>query len=67
MIDYSLLLYMQERLKHVSTKFQRYLYPIINWNAQMIGITGPRGIGKTTMVLQHILMNNEGENMLCND
>ncbi len=64
MIDYSLLLYMQERLKHVSTKFQRYLYPIINWNAQMIGITGPRGIGKTTMVLQHILMNNEGENML---
>lgn len=26
----------------------------INWNARMIGLMGPRGIGKTTLVLQHI-------------
>lgn len=64
MIDYSLSLYMKERLKHVSTGFQRYLYPLVNWNAQMIGITGPRGIGKSTMVLQYLLNNNKADEML---
>lgn len=64
MIDYNLTRYMEERLKHVSCKFFRYLYPVINWNAQLIGITGPRGIGKTTMVLQHLLKYRNERNML---
>lgn len=30
------------------------MYNRINWDARMIGLMGPRGIGKTTLVLQHI-------------
>lgn len=36
--------------------FVRYLYDRINWNARLIGITGARGTGKTTMLLQRIKM-----------
>lgn len=41
-------------LKETSTSFHRYMYSRINWDARMIGLMGPRGIGKTTLVLQHI-------------
>lgn len=45
-----------KKLKSVSTDFVRYLYHRINWDSQLIVIMGARGVGKTTMVLQHILM-----------
>ena len=32
----------------------RYLYNEIDWDNRLIGITGSRGTGKTTMILQHI-------------
>lgn len=41
-------------LGEITTKFHRYMYGRINWNARMIGLMGPRGVGKTTLVLQHI-------------
>lgn len=41
-------------LRETSTLFHRYMYERINWNARMIGILGPRGVGKTTLILQHI-------------
>ncbi|KAA6301824.1 MAG: hypothetical protein EZS26_001987 [Candidatus Ordinivivax streblomastigis] len=41
-------------LREVNTDFQRYIFSKMNWNARMIGLTGPRGIGKTTLILQHI-------------
>lgn len=41
-------------LKETNTSFHRYMYDRINWDARMIGLMGPRGIGKTTLVLQHI-------------
>lgn len=41
-------------LRETSTTFHRYMYDHINWDARMIGLMGPRGIGKTTLVLQHI-------------
>lgn len=41
-------------LRETHTTFHRYMYDRINWNARMIGLMGPRGIGKTTLVLQHI-------------
>jgi len=34
--------------------FVRYLYPKINWSNRLIGIIGSRGVGKTTMLFQHI-------------
>ncbi|MBE6251589.1 MAG: ATP-binding protein [Bacteroidales bacterium] len=45
-----------KKLKAVSTDFVRYLYDQINWDSQLIVIMGARGVGKTTMVLQRILM-----------
>ena len=47
------------RLAKVDLRFKRYLYSKINWNARLIGIKGARGVGKTTMLLQHILENYE--------
>ena len=51
-------LYQTSRLlvKSVDTLFVRYLYDRIKWNGRMLGIVGPRGVGKTTMLLQHIKM-----------
>ncbi len=34
--------------------FKRYLYSRINWNVRLVGIKGARGVGKTTLLLQHI-------------
>lgn len=64
MIDYSLIEFMNERVKATPTDFRRYLYHEINWDAHMIGITGPRGIGKSTLVLQHLISNPESDKIL---
>ena len=42
------------RLESVNLNFKRYLYDKINWEARLIGIKGARGVGKSTMLLQHI-------------
>jgi predicted AAA+ superfamily ATPase len=44
-------------IKETDTGFFRYIYAEINWKSRMIGLTGPRGVGKTTLVLQHIKKN----------
>ncbi len=44
-------------LKETATDFHRYLYDKINWDNRIVGIRGPRGVGKTTMMLQHIKEN----------
>lgn len=46
--------YFHKLLKETNTTVFRYIYKDINWQNRMIGITGPRGVGKTTLVLQHI-------------
>lgn len=45
------------KIAKISLEFKRYLFSQINWNARMIGIKGARGVGKTTLLLQHILEN----------
>ena len=45
---------MANRLQMTTTIFHRYLYGQINWDNRLIGIRGYRGVGKTTLVLQHI-------------
>ena len=47
------------KIAKVDTHFIRYLYTQINWDARIIGIKGARGVGKTTILLQHILLNYE--------
>jgi len=48
----------QTKLLHkVNLDKKRYLYSKINWSLKSIGILGQRGLGKTTMMLQHIKEN----------
>lgn len=44
------------RLEETQTHYLRYLYATIDWGERLIGIKGPKGVGKTTMLLQHILL-----------
>ncbi len=44
-------------IKETDSSFLRYIYTEMNWKNRMIGLTGPRGVGKTTLVLQHIKKN----------
>lgn len=44
-------------INEVDDGFLRYSYDEINWQSRMIGIVGPRGVGKTTLVLQYIKRN----------
>ena len=44
-------------LQETRSSFHRYMYRRINWNNRMIGLTGPRGVGKTTLVLQYVKEN----------
>ena len=41
-------------LSHVDSRYKRSLMNEINWDARLIAIRGARGVGKTTMLLQHI-------------
>lgn len=42
-------------LRSVPLDFYRYMYGRINWENRLLGLVGPRGVGKTTLVLQHVL------------
>ncbi len=41
-------------LSHLTAEYERSIKSKINWNSRLIGIRGARGVGKTTMLLQHI-------------
>lgn len=49
--------YQQLILSQINTSFLRYKYYELDWNSRVFGIVGPRGVGKTTMVLQYIKQN----------
>lgn len=56
--------YSANMIQAVDMKFKRYLWDKINWNNRFIVITGARGVGKTTLMLQYIkenFANNAGE------
>ena len=42
------------QLELVSTDFIRFLHDKIAWDSRLIAIVGSRGVGKTTLLLQHI-------------
>ena len=37
----------------VELEFKRFLFDRIDWRARLFALIGPRGVGKTTMMLQH--------------
>lgn len=41
-------------LRNVDTSYVRNIHSTIPWNDRLIAILGARGVGKTTLVLQHI-------------
>lgn len=63
MVDNILYEYMDELLRRTPTDFVRYKYNEINWDSRLVGIIGPRGIGKSTMVLQHIKKSSSGHHL----
>jgi predicted AAA+ superfamily ATPase len=46
--------YQQLILSQINISFLRYKYHELDWTHRVFGIVGPRGVGKTTMVLQYI-------------
>lgn len=51
-------------LQNTTTDFKRYLYEEVSWESRMLGIIGPRGVGKTTMILQYIKENLDSKKAL---
>lgn len=64
MTDLQLISYMREELRHTPVSFRRYMYDRILWDDRMVGIVGPRGVGKSTMVKQHILSQSDADTWL---
>ncbi len=46
-------------LSQTSTEFTRYLHDQVDWDARLIAILGSRGVGKTTLLLQHIKLHGD--------
>lgn len=53
-MDITLFNFMNEQLSLVSLDFKRYMYEKLPWEARLVGLMGPRGVGKSTMILQRI-------------
>ncbi|MBR2882182.1 MAG: ATP-binding protein [Prevotella sp.] len=45
--------YFDNQLEYTTSQFHRYMYNQIDWDNRLIGLVGPRGVGKTTLMLQH--------------
>lgn len=54
MVEESLYQTMNELIASATSSFKRYLFNEILWDARMIGLVGPRGVGKSTLLLQRI-------------
>lgn len=49
--------FFQRKVKNVPTGFLRYMYHRIKWQSRFFGLVGPRGVGKSTLLLQYIRLN----------
>lgn len=52
------------QLEHTSTAFVRFLHDQIAWDSRLIAVLGARGVGKTTLLLQHIKLHDNLEEVL---
>ena len=56
--------YFKRKLKETPTDLVRYKYNEIVWRGHALGLVGPRGVGKSTMLLQYIKMQLEEKDTL---
>ena len=63
-MDISLIEFMESQLKLTTSTFHRYMYDQLSWESRMFGLVGPRGVGKSTMILQYIKENKDKRHML---
>ena len=63
-MDVSIVEFMESQLKQTTSTFHRYMYGQVSWESRMFGLVGPRGVGKSTMILQYIRENMERRQML---
>ena len=63
-MDIALIEFMEGQLKQTTSTFHRYMYSQINWESRMFGLVGPRGVGKSTMILQYIKEHQSERHML---
>lgn len=56
--------YFKRKLHDTPTDLIRYKYEEIEWGGHAFGLVGPRGVGKSTMLLQHIKTQLEIKNTL---
>ncbi len=63
-MDISLIEFMEGQLKQTTSTFHRYMFDQISWESRMFGLVGPRGVGKSTMILQYIKEHRESRHML---
>lgn len=54
MVEQSLYQLMEELIQLVPSAFYRYNYSDLDWEGRLTGLVGPRGVGKSTMLLQYI-------------
>ena len=64
MIDNILIEFMREQLAITSVDFVRHTHSEIDWSLRMFGLIGPRGVGKTTLIKQHIIFEKERQKAL---
>lgn len=46
--------FFNKKIQETPLDFRRYKYTEIKWEARSFGLVGPRGVGKSTMLLQYI-------------
>lgn len=61
MIDDVLMEFMREQLAVTSLDFVRHNHSGIDWSLRMLGLVGPRGVGKSTLIKQHIIFEKENQ------
>ena len=63
-MNIALIEFMEGQLKQITSTFHRYMYGQISWESRMFGLVGPRGVGKSTMILQYIKEHQAEQRML---
>lgn len=56
--------FFKRKLNDTPIDLLRYKYGEIAWNSHAFGLVGPRGVGKSTMLLQHIKMHLDANDTL---